>query len=85
MRYLDTHAADLRERAEALDILFRVSQPGLLDFLLAVPTLPFLNERTPKLIICGFNVYTGKVTWRLYRFWRRPVFGPVAVFAKKRV
>ena len=74
MKVLNLYSTDLTERAEALDALFRVSNPNRLERMLAVTE--------PKLLVFGTDRYTQKLTWRLYRFWRKPVFGPIRHFAR---
>lgn len=73
MKVLDLYSTDLTERAEALDALFRVSNPNRLERTLAVTE--------PKLLVFGTDCYTQKLTWRVYRFWRKPVFGPIRHFS----
>ena len=74
MKVLSIYSTDLTERAEALDALFRVSNPNRLEHVLAVTK--------PKLLVFGTDRYTQKTTWRIYRFWRKPVFGPIRHFAR---
>ena len=74
MKVLDLYSTDLTERAEALDALFRVSNPNRLERTLAVTK--------PKLLVFGTDRYTQKLTWRVYRFWRKPVFGPIRHFSR---
>lgn len=74
MKVLNLYSTDLAERAEALDALFRVSHPNRLERVLAVTE--------PKLLVFGTDWYTQKTTWRIYRFWRKPVFGPIRHFAR---
>lgn len=74
MKVLNLYSTDLTERAEALDALFRVSNPNRLERTLVVTE--------PKLLVFGTDRYTQKLVWRIYRFWRKPVFGPIAHLAR---
>lgn len=74
MKVLNLYSTDLTERAEALDALFRVSHPNQLE--------PVLAVTEPRLLVFGTDRYTQKLVWRIYRFWRKPVFGPIAHFAR---
>ena len=74
MKVLNLYSTDLTERAEALDALFRVSNPNQLE--------PVLAVTEPRLLVFGTDRYTQKLAWRIYRFWRKPVFGPIRHFAR---
>lgn len=73
----DLYSTDLKERSAALNVLYRVNNPGLLGELLVVSKIP--------LLVMARDRYTGRVTYRLYRFWRRCPFGPINYLRKGRI